>query len=232
MTFVKGKSRLDQNTTIKETIMASSNLENQIGSTENEDPEVIDFDSLLSLVKSRHSIRQFTPEPIPDEYIEKIIEVARWAPSCKNSQPWEFVVIQNQETRTAIVRLMDEDYEKQGRQAPSGPSQAQLFIIVCGDVGNKPPASLGRRSDSMYYSSLGNSILYLALAATTLGLGAQWVSAIAQPNVESGVKNMLNFPDTWQIFDMLALGFPDGGAKPRSVREIADMVYYERYENS
>jgi nitroreductase len=171
-------------------------------------------------------------ETIPDEYIEKILEVARWAPSCKNSQPWELVVIKNQETRTRIVELMDKDYERQGRQAPSGPSQAQLFIIVCFDVNNKPPANLGRRSDSMFYSSLGNATLYMALAAATLGLGAQWVSVIATPFVEAGVKELLNLPDTWQIFDMLAIGFPDEESKPRSVREAADMVHYERYGDS
>jgi len=212
--------------------MTSQNLENQILSPNDLKPEIINFSSLLTLVKSRRSIRQFVPEPIPDEYIEKILEAARWAPSCKNSQPWEFVVIKKKEIRTKIVESMDKDYERQGKQAPSGPSQAQLFILVCSDVNNKPPASLGRRSDSMFYSSLGNAILYMALAATTLGLGAQWVSAIAQPDVESDVKGLLTLPDTWEIFDMLALGFPNGKPKPRSVREMAGMVHFDKYTDS
>ena len=37
----------------------------------------MDYDSLLELVQKRRSIRQFKPDPIPDEYIDKIIEVAR-----------------------------------------------------------------------------------------------------------------------------------------------------------
>jgi nitroreductase len=81
----------------------------------------------------------------------------------------------------------------------------------------------------MFYSSLGNSIIYMALAATTVGLGAQWVSAIAVPGVEAGVKKLLGLPDDWQIFDMLALGFPDGEANPRTVREMSDIVHYDRY---
>ena len=47
----------------------------------------MNYDSLLELVKKRRSIRRFKPDPIPDENIEKIIEVARWAPSGFNMQP-------------------------------------------------------------------------------------------------------------------------------------------------
>jgi nitroreductase len=209
--------------------MTLSDIEKKPLSSGDIETGIIDYSSLLTMLTNRHSIRKFTPEPIPDDYIEKILEVGRWAPSCKNSQPWEFVVIKNKGTRADIVRLLDGDYEKQRKQAPAGPSLAQLFIIVCSDVNNKPPASLGRRSDSMFYSSLGNSIIYMALAATTVGLGAQWVSAIAVPGVEAGVKKLLGLPDDWQIFDMLALGFPDGEANPRTVREMSDIVHYDRY---
>ena len=39
------------------------------------------YDMLLKLVKTRHSVRKFKPDPIPDDTIEKILEVARWAMS-------------------------------------------------------------------------------------------------------------------------------------------------------
>ena len=53
----------------------------------------MEYEALLDLVKKRRSIRRFKPDPIPDEDIAKIIEVARWAPSGFNMQPWEFVVV-------------------------------------------------------------------------------------------------------------------------------------------
>ena len=59
----------------------------------------MDYDGLLELVKTRRSIRRFKPEPVPDEYINRIIEAARWAPSGFNSQPWEFVVVKKPELR-------------------------------------------------------------------------------------------------------------------------------------
>jgi nitroreductase len=53
----------------------------------------MNYTSLLDLVQKRRSTRRFKPDPIPDEYIDKIIEVARWAPSGFNQQPWDFVVV-------------------------------------------------------------------------------------------------------------------------------------------
>lgn len=68
----------------------------------------MNYDSLLELFKNRRSTRKFKPEPLPDEYIEKIIEAARWAPSAANSQPWEFIVVKKPELRTRIIELLEE----------------------------------------------------------------------------------------------------------------------------
>ena len=54
------------------------------------------YDHLLTLVKNRRTIRKFKPDPLPEGSVEKIIEVARWAPSGFHTQPWEFVVVQKE----------------------------------------------------------------------------------------------------------------------------------------
>ncbi len=41
----------------------------------------MNYEGLLELVQKRRSIRRFKPDPIPEEYLDKIIEAARWAPS-------------------------------------------------------------------------------------------------------------------------------------------------------
>ena len=71
----------------------------------------MEYESLLELVKQRRSIHRFKTDPIPDEYVEKILEVARWAPSGMNMQPWEFVVVKEPELRAQIVKYIDEDYK-------------------------------------------------------------------------------------------------------------------------
>ena len=91
----------------------------------------MNYESLLELVKNRRSIRRFKPDPIPDEYVDKIIEAARWAPSGFNSQPWEFVVVKKQELKDRIVQLIDEYNAHEARMASirislATPSQSEL----------------------------------------------------------------------------------------------------------
>ena len=64
----------------------------------------MDYNGFLELAKARRTIRRFRPDPIPDEYIDKIIEAARWAPSGFNMQPWEFVVVRDKKLKGAILQ--------------------------------------------------------------------------------------------------------------------------------
>ena len=66
----------------------------------------MDYHGLLELAKKRRSIRRFKSDPIPDEDVEKIIEVARLAPSGFNSQPWDFVVVKKDKLRKKIAVWM------------------------------------------------------------------------------------------------------------------------------
>ena len=48
---------------------------------------------LIEVVKSRKSIRGFKPQPVPEEVLAEILDIARWTPSAVNDQAWEFVVL-------------------------------------------------------------------------------------------------------------------------------------------
>ena len=67
---------------------------------------MVEYENLLSIVKDRRSCRRFKPEAIPDEYVKKIIDMARWAPSGANSQPWEFVVVKRKDLRQKISQFV------------------------------------------------------------------------------------------------------------------------------
>jgi nitroreductase len=60
------------------------------------------YDMLLELVKTRMSVRKFRSDRIPEDAINKILEVARWAMSGANSQPWEFIVVTDPETKKQL----------------------------------------------------------------------------------------------------------------------------------
>jgi len=212
----------------------------------------MDYEGFLKLVKTRRSTRSFKADPIPDEYVEKVIEAARWAPSGANSQPWEFVVVKDKQMKDRIVDIVNEHSEysrkveltrEEDLRFPgvSGPVRepgyktAPVFIILCGDPRTKeayPLLTLLTRGDSHFTSGLASAFLYMTLAATTLGLGSQWVSATGNPFVKSLLRQLLEIPQGLEIYDMLVLGHPDSQPKPRFVRERVEMVHDGRYDKA
>jgi nitroreductase len=50
-------------------------------------------------VESRRTVRDFLPDPVPQEVLDRCLDAARLAPSSSNLQPWEFVVIRDPEVR-------------------------------------------------------------------------------------------------------------------------------------
>ena len=63
-----------------------------------------EFETLHDLVTRRASVRKLKPDPIPDGYIEKMLETARWAMSGANSQPWEFIVVRDAQIKKDLWR--------------------------------------------------------------------------------------------------------------------------------
>jgi len=215
----------------------------------------MDYDGFLELAKNRRSIRRFKPDPIPDEYVDKIIEAARWAPSGFNSQPWEFVVIKDKKLKddvTGIVRPprpagasgfskmedMCEPWMRQKLQPWLDPEMeyqnAPVFILLFGDTRTQVGLPMRIRYDShlrqsIYISSLANTFLYMLLAATTLGLASQWVSVVASPYNHCALKDLLHIPTELEIYDMVALGYPAYKSRPKLMRPVGKMVHRDYF---
>jgi nitroreductase len=210
----------------------------------------MDYDELLELVKSRRSIRKFKPDPIPDEIVDKIIEAARFAPSAGNSQPWEFIVIRDPDTRNKIVEFVMEnkaiierveqsrEWEmryiwKEAADHVPGFKQAPVFILVCGDrriSGINPVLTTLTRGDSHFDSNLSGAFLYMSLAISTLGLGSERVSATGSPIIEPLVRQLLKIPPDLDIYHMCAIGYPEVQPQERYVRDREEMVHDEIYD--
>jgi nitroreductase len=64
--------------------------------------ETPDYDHLYDILARRMSIRRLKSDPIPDDYVHKILEAGRWAMSGANSQPWEFVVVKDETVKREL----------------------------------------------------------------------------------------------------------------------------------
>jgi nitroreductase len=207
----------------------------------------MDYESLLTLVKNRRSMRKFKPEPVSDEYVDKIIEVARWAPSGANSQPWQFIVVKREELRKRILEIIEEnqeivrkielarDEDIRYKSLPIGFGNAPVFIIQLGDrrLNNYYPLAIGLTDgDKIFESGQASAFLYMMLAAKTLGLAAQWVSTASAPYPQAVIKKLLGVPLELEIYEMMALGYPDMTPPPRMVRAKKDILHYDGYDTS
>jgi nitroreductase len=209
----------------------------------------MDYDSFLELVKKRRTIRRFKPDPVPDEYLEKIIEAARWAPSGYNSQPWEFVIIKEKQLKDNIVQYLAAYRELSSKVEATRESwqrqtvhpwldtdmdyrHAPVFIILFGDIRTQVGLPMIIRFDdnlkrSIFTSSLANAFLYMHLAATTLGLATQWVSAVAMPYAHCLIKDLLGIPGEMEVYDMMAVGYPAYKSRPKLMRAWGKMVHHD-----
>lgn len=194
------------------------------------------YDSLLDLVKKRRTIRRFKPDPVPDEYVKKIVDVARWAPSGFHTQAWEFAVVRKKEVKDAIVSVLDrlgpriknpEDDSSEGdfRVAP-------VFIILFCDWRARVGLPAGARNidalvENIFCSSMAGAFLYMHLAAASLGLASQWYSQAGGPDSEREIKRILGVPDSLKIYDMMALGYAAREPKQKKVRSLEELIHYD-----
>ncbi|MDF1552245.1 MAG: nitroreductase family protein [Deferrisomatales bacterium] len=205
------------------------------------------YDAFLELVKARRSVRRYKPDPVADEDIEKIVEAARWAPSGFNSQLWEFVVVRKPELRRQIGSIIGEARQRLFKgKAPTpnsenGPPQkidvgwqeAPVFMLVFGDTRVRPLSHVPpvRTDDekwtAVFYASLAVAFQHAALAAVSLGLGSQWMSAVQVPDVEAKIKDMLGVPEPLKIFDMLVLGYPEAMPPEKKMRPTKELIHFD-----
>ena len=155
-------------------------------------------------IRTRRTIREFKPDPVPDEIVYKLLQAARWAPSSSNTQPWHFVVVQARET---IAEL--------GRIATQGSfiEQAPLVIAVVMENARRPQLDAGRALQQM------------ELMAWSEGLGTCFVGLRAQEQ-QDAIKDLLGIPREMDLITVLPFGYrPEGrratGAPRKPMAEIA-----------
>jgi nitroreductase len=162
--------------------------------------------SVLECVRARIETREFTPDPVPEDVIQKILEAGRWSPSQRNRQPWHFIVVQNHETLKQL-----------GALAPSGSyiADAPLAIVVVTD-GARVPFIDGTRAISS-----------MQLVAWEEGVGSCWVGSVER----EGVKRLLSIPDACELITVLPFGYPQDAAKRLKKRRkpLEQIAHRERF---
>ena len=159
-------------------------------------------------VRSRLTVRDFKPDPVPGRIITKLLQAARWAPSSRNRQPWQFIVIRDRGTLEQI-----------GRIASSGPyiSQAPLAIAVAMENVNRSELDAGR------------AVQQLELTAWSQGLGTCFVGLRDQEQTQ--IKELLGIPQDLRLMTVLPLGYPTESARAGSKlrKPLSEIAHREQF---
>lgn len=205
------------------------------------------LDGFYDILRRRRDVRgEFTGEPVDDQVLRRVLEAAHAAPSVGMSQPWDFVLVRDVDTRqrfadhvaterdTFAATLTGERARTFDRIKIEGILDSSLGIAITYDAERGGPAVLGRHAiaDAGLYS-VCLAIQNLWLAATAEGLGVGWVSFYR----EEYLAGLLGIPEGVRPVAWLCVGpvhelatVPDLERHGwRSRRPLADAVHTERF---
>lgn len=174
---------------------------------------------LTAAIRSDRATRQFTDEPIRDEEVKEILDLARQSGSGKNTQPWEFIVVSDRERLSRLSTFGT-------YTSPLTACAAGILIIVDADAPRMTAFDCGRLAQN------------LMLAAADCGLGT-----VPQSLSDSDdLRELLALPDNKEILIGIALGYPmetdddriEGKQKKEVLasmgrRDLEGLVHWEQY---
>ncbi len=140
-------------------------------------------------ITSRRQVRSFTDEPLAAEDLRQILEAGRRAPSSRNGQPWDFVVVSDRQQLGRLSGVW------QGATWMAD-STATIALVM--------PSIDDAREELIGRFDLGQAAMQMMIAAAGLGIATGQAACMDQPLAQ----DVLGFPDGKQCALLIALGYP------------------------
>jgi len=158
------------------------------------------------VILNRRSVRKYKPDPVPRDLLVKVLDAGRLAPSGRNDQPTEFVVVTDVEKRRQLADLAD--YGKFLTEAPA-------CIVVL----SRP---------AKYYLEDGSAATtQLMLAASALGLSTCWIAGDKKPYAAKVVA-LCGAPFEYKLVSLVALGYGAETPTP-SKRPLDEVIHWDKF---
>jgi 5,6-dimethylbenzimidazole synthase len=204
-------------------------------------------EAIYRVIASRRDVRKhFLPDEVPEDVLLRVLDAAHRAPSVGLSQPWRFIVVRSEQTRSRVYDAFTAANERAaagyaGERADAyrslrleGIRSAPLNICVVCDDRPQRGHGLGRQTipETVRYSAVC-AVQNLWLAARAEGLGVGWVSII-DPDA---LREILAIPAEIAVVAYLCVGYVDTFATEpdlvtagwESQLPLADVIDQERY---
>jgi len=162
---------------------------------------------VIEALKKRRSKRVFNPKPVSPELLKELIDCARLAPTARNIQPWEFVLVTEKETLKALGSLTD--------NGPFIKDSPCCIAVFC--------------QDTKYYLEDGSAATTNILtSASGMGLAACWVAGDKKPYCDK-VKELLGVSAEFKLVSLIPLGYSDAETPLPSKRPLEEVLHWEKY---
>lgn len=177
----------------------------------------------LTLCKNRRSVRGYKDKKVERELIEQCIDAALLAPSARNSQPWKFIVIDEEQILSKVKECTSDDENNVNLFTRTAP----VMIAVVNEGINYTPANRGKMKGNEYTKSdIGGAIAVFCLMAAERSLGTCIIGSFDA----QGVKKILGIPEDKKLDLMISLGHPANEKVVDKVRKPKEeTVSYNRY---
>lgn len=180
---------------------------------------------IAQAIRERRSVRTLNAQRVSREAIEELIEIARFAPSAHNAQPWSFVMLD--ENLDEIWRIVEEGTRSAGlANAWKKVRNASVLLAACA----KGPCDPNDIVEwEMTLEGMGAIIQNILLLAHSRGLGACWLGGTTK-RVESAVKEHLMVPQDMRLIALISFGYYDSASQqPKSKKSVGDLLSYNFY---
>ena len=187
---------------------------------------------LCEAIKGRRSIRRFKPDPVPEKVLERIFEMAIWAPSGMNLQNWYFVVITG-ERKEALVEIASKGYDyiepvlkEVFAEKPGVTESTKKFFQRLGGAPVLVFAYYAPTKEKPETSvqSVAAAIQNLCLAAHAEGFGTCWMTGPV--HVAQHINEFLGIDDK-TLVAVIPIGYPD--ESPPAPKRKANRIVYEGF---
>ena len=201
---------------------------------------------LADAMRTQRAVRRLRSDPVDDETLLAVLELAVRAPTGSNAQTWEFVVVRDGDVKHQLARLNRQAFSiyrrmatkrargdlKAARMLAAVQWQADHFenapVIVIACLKGRPgPLQMGRAA---FYASIYPAVQNLLLAARSVGLGAT-LTTLPLWN-RTLVRRTLGLPSGVTPCAVIPLGWPlRGGYGPTTRRPVAEVLHLDHYGN-
>jgi nitroreductase len=172
---------------------------------------------LDEVIRTRRSVRDYRPTPIPSDVLDRVLNAARIAPSGSNRQPTRLIVVTDRKTKDELVPMC---------HGQAFVATTPVVIVACGkDIKYNRGEWMGRYSMIV---DVTIAVDHLTLAARAEGLGTCWIGSFN--NAE--LKKYFKLPDDVDVVALTPLGYPEGEVftGPQGRIPLDGFAYRERWK--